>query len=89
MENWRVLHAVAGGGSGSTRVAVDLALGHKQNGLFEPMIFLRGKRGTNVERRNELKRKGIKHTEVTTRRKLLLIQELVGIIKDFQPHVLD
>jgi len=88
MENWRVLHAVTGGGSGATRVAVDLALGHKQNGLFEPMIFLRSKRGANVELRNELKRKGIKHTEVITRRKLLLIQELVGMIKDFQPHVL-
>ncbi|MCD8483530.1 MAG: glycosyltransferase [Verrucomicrobia bacterium] len=38
-----VVHYVSGGGSGSTRVALNLALAHKQGGEFEPVLILRAK----------------------------------------------
>lgn len=40
----RVVHFVTGGGSGATRVAVDLALAQQAGGEFEPLLLLRRKK---------------------------------------------
>lgn len=40
----RVIHFVTGGGSGATRVALELACGHLRTGNYEPLLVLRRKR---------------------------------------------
>ncbi|MDB6165913.1 MAG: hypothetical protein JWQ83_1053 [Lacunisphaera sp.] len=40
----RVIHFVTGGGSGATRVALELACGHLRRGRYEPLLVLRRKK---------------------------------------------
>lgn len=40
----RIVHFVTGGGSGATRVAVDIALAQQAGGAFEPLLLLRRKK---------------------------------------------
>lgn len=40
----RIIHFVTGGGSGATKVAIELACGHLRTGAFEPLLILRRKR---------------------------------------------
>ena len=40
----RVIHFVTGGGSGATKVALEIACGHLRTGNFEPLLLLRRKR---------------------------------------------
>ena len=40
----RVVHFVTGGGSGATKVAIDLACGNLRNKVYEPLLVLRRKR---------------------------------------------
>ena len=39
----RVIHFVTGGGSGATKVALELACGHLRTGHYEPLLVLRRK----------------------------------------------
>ncbi len=40
----RIVHFVTGGGSGATRVVVDLALGQQAGGVFRPLVLFRKKK---------------------------------------------
>ena len=40
----RVIHFVTGGGSGATKVALELACGHLRTGRYEPLLVLRRKK---------------------------------------------
>ena len=40
----RVMHFVTGGGSGATKVALELACGHLRTGNYAPLLVLRRKR---------------------------------------------
>ena len=40
----RVIHFVTGGGSGSTRVAIELACAHLRTGNYEPLLVFRRKK---------------------------------------------
>ena len=40
----RVIHFVTGGGSGATKVALEVACGHLRSGAYEPLLVLRKKK---------------------------------------------
>lgn len=55
----RVIHFVTGGFSGATQVAVDLARAHLEGRRFEPLLVLRKKRQTEMERVERLRDLGL------------------------------
>ena len=56
----RVIHFVTGGFSGATQVAIDLARANLDAGHFEPVLVLRRKRSTAMERVARLRESGLR-----------------------------
>ncbi len=84
----KVLHFVWGGGSGSTRVALDLVSGHQKGGLFQPLLVLRAKPGPGrTALLQELQQLDIPYDEAPLKPKYQLIQTLIAIIRQFQPEI--
>src|SRR3954469_4087967 len=84
----RVIHFVTGGGSGATRIALDLACGHLRTGNYEPLLVLRRKKVplpatmqaqiTAVNLRTEWVDSGSKGKTLT---------QLAAVIENFHPKI--
>jgi glycosyltransferase involved in cell wall biosynthesis len=87
-EKARVIHFVTGGGSGATKVALDLACGHLRSGNYEPLLVMRRKKvSLPAPMQAQIAATGLRTAWVddwpkwTTRRQL---SELIGM---FQPRI--
>lgn len=84
----RVAHFVTGGFSGATQVAVDLCLPALQAGPFEPVLILRRKRHTPMERVDALRAQGLAVHLVPDWSHLLTILLLSRLLRALKPQVL-
>lgn len=83
----RVIHFVTGGFSGATQVAIDLVEGHLKNGHFQPLLVLRKKRQTNMQRVHALREKGVPVILVAGVSHQLTIKQLERICELFSPDI--
>ncbi len=84
----RVIHFVTGGGSGATKVALDLACGHQQGARFEPLLVLRRKRSPlPPAMQSRLTASGLPVAWVDEGPKGTTRRQLREVIAGFQPQV--
>ena len=84
----RVLHFVTGGGSGATKVALELACGHLLSGRFEPLLVLRRKRvPLPAAMQDRITATGLRTAWVDSGLKGKTLRQLAAIIAEFQPRV--
>lgn len=87
-ERPRVLHFVTGGGSGATRVALDLALGHLRTGNFDPLLVLRRKRASlPAIMQRQIDDAGLATAWVDNWPKLRTLRQLTALIAQHRPQV--
>jgi glycosyltransferase involved in cell wall biosynthesis len=85
----RVLHFVTGGfGGGATQMALALVQAARQGGPVEPLLVLRRKRRGDPRRIEELQRAGVPLRVVAGWSHLATVLALVGVCREFRPHVL-
>lgn len=84
----RVLHFVTGGFSGATQVAVDLVAAHLESQRFEPLLVLRRKPSTQLERVQALRARGLPIELVPGWSHLATMAALVKICRRFRPDIL-
>lgn len=84
----RVVHFVTGGFSGATQVAVDLCLAAMQGGPFEPVLVLRRKRHTPMDRVEALKARGLSVHLVSGWSHLVTIAEVATLLRELRPAAL-
>jgi glycosyltransferase involved in cell wall biosynthesis len=87
MDQYRIIHFVSGGGSGSTGMAVSLAVGHQHGSRFEPMVVFRRKKKRNPHLDRVIATERIHFREVCAAPKFQTIRQLYAIITEFQPQV--
>ncbi len=84
----RVIHFVTGGGSGATKVALELACGHLQSGAYEPLlVFRRKKVPLPVPMQNRIAATGLRTAWVDEGPKWTTRRQLRELIASFQPQV--
>lgn len=84
----RVIHFVTGGGSGATKVAIDLACGNLRNGIYEPLLVLRRKRvALPSTMQAQIAAANLRIAWVDRWPKLRTLRQLSALIADFQPQV--
>ncbi|WP_438482264.1 glycosyltransferase [Oleiharenicola lentus] len=84
----RVIHFVTGGGSGATKVALEIACGHLRTGNFEPLLILRRKRASlPASMQAQIAASGIRTVWVDSGFKYITRQQLAAAIAAFQPQV--
>jgi glycosyltransferase involved in cell wall biosynthesis len=88
MKPYRIIHFVSGGGSGSTGMAVSLAVGQQHGSQFEPMVIFRRKKNRNTNLDQIIAAEQLHFREVCAAPKLRTIRQLCAIIEEFRPHVL-
>jgi glycosyltransferase involved in cell wall biosynthesis len=88
MKPYRIIHFVSGGGSGSTGMAVELAVGQHHGSQFEPMVVFRRKKKRNPNLDQIIAAEQIHFREVCAAPKLQTIKQLCAIIREFRPHIL-
>jgi glycosyltransferase involved in cell wall biosynthesis len=88
MKPYRVLHFVAGGGSGSTNVVTELAAGHESGPLFEPMVVFRGPIPETHPFITNPELQKIKYSCAPWNPKAEMVSRLCEAVKTFKPHVL-
>jgi glycosyltransferase involved in cell wall biosynthesis len=84
----RVLHFVTGGGSGATKVAIDLACGNLRNQQYEPLLVLRRKRvplAATMQAQIAAAKLRIAWVDRTPKSRTL--RQLAELIADFQPKI--
>jgi len=84
----RVIHFVTGGGSGATRVALEVAAGHLRSGNYEPLLVLRRKKvplPTAMEQR--IAATGLRVAWVDEGPKRTTRRQLGELIAEFRPDV--
>jgi len=84
----RVVHFVTGGFSGATQVAADLCLDAPRGGPFEPVLVLRRKRHTPMDRVEALRAQGLSVHLVSGWSHLATIAELAVLLRRLQPVAL-
>lgn len=85
-ERPKVVHFVTGGFSGATQVAVDLCLAALRDGPFEPVLVLRRKRHTPMDRIEALRARGLSvHLVSGWWSHLPTIAELAALLRELQP----
>jgi glycosyltransferase involved in cell wall biosynthesis len=85
----RVVHFVTGGFSGATQVAVDLCLSALHGGPFEPVLVLRRKRHTPMDRVEALRAQGLNvHLVSGWWSHLPTIAELATLLRQLRPAAL-
>lgn len=84
----RVIHFVTGGGSGATRVALELCCGHLRSGNYEPLLVLRRKKaplpGTMQA---QIEAAGLRTAWVDSGFKWTTLRQLASVIADFRPQI--
>jgi glycosyltransferase involved in cell wall biosynthesis len=84
----RVIHFVTGGGSGATKVALDLACGHLKSGRFEPLLVMRRKKvSLPATMQAQIKATGLNTAWVDDWPKWTTRRQLRELIAGFQPQV--
>lgn len=84
----RVIHFVTGGGSGATKVAIDVACGHLRSGRYEPLLVLRRKRATlPASQQQQIAAAGLRTAWVDDWPKWKTRRQLGALIAGFQPRV--
>lgn len=84
----RILHFVTGGGSGATKVALDLACGNLANGTFEPLLVFRRKRvPLPTPMQAQIDKAGLRTAWVDRWPKRKTLNQLSRLIEDFQPEI--
>jgi glycosyltransferase involved in cell wall biosynthesis len=84
----RVIHFVTGGGSGATKVALELACGHLRTGRYEPLLVLRRKKvPLPATMQAQIDATGLRTVWVESGWKGRTLRQLAAVIADFQPQV--
>ena len=84
----RVIHFVTGGGSGATKVALDVACGHRKSGRYEPLLVLRRKKVSLPKTMQaQIDATGLRAAWVDDWPKWTTRRQLGTLIADFQPHI--
>jgi len=85
----RVIHFVTGGGSGATKVALEVAAGHLRTGRYEPLLVLRRKRAPLPQAMQErIAAAGLRTAWVDESPKWTTRRQLRELIAAFKPQVL-
>lgn len=82
----RVVHFVTGGFSGATQVAVDLCRAARRSGPFEPVLVLRRKRHTPMQRVEALRAEGLEVHLVDGWAHVLTVAQLARLLRTLQPQ---
>jgi glycosyltransferase involved in cell wall biosynthesis len=84
----RVIHFVTGGGSGATKVALELACGHLRTRNYEPLLVLRRKKAPlPATMQKQIDATGLRTVWVDGGLKWGTLRQLAAVIADFQPQV--
>ncbi len=84
----RVIHFVTGGGSGATKVALELACGHLRTGNYEPLLVLRRKRvPLPAPMQAQITATGLRTAWVDRWPKWMTRRQLAALITEFKPQV--
>src|SRR6478736_2694997 len=84
----RVVHFVTGGGSGATKVALEVACGHLRTGRYEPLLVLRRKRADLPQAMaDRIAAAGLRAAWVDEGPKWITRRQLRELIAGFQPQV--
>lgn len=84
----RVIHYVTGGGSGATKVALELACGHLRNGNYEPLLVLRRKQvPLPSSMQAQITATGLRTVWVDGGWKRTTLRQLAAVIAEFKPQV--
>ena len=84
----RIIHFVTGGGSGATKVAIDLACGNLRNQLYEPLLVLRRKKvPLPAPMQAQITAAGLSVVWVDRSPKRRTLQQLAQIIATFRPQI--
>lgn len=84
----RVIHFVTGGGSGATKIALELACGHLRTGHYEPLLVLRRKKvPLPAPMQAQIAATGLRTAWVDRWPHWLTLRQLAALIADFQPQV--
>ena len=84
----RVIHFVTGGGSGATKVALDLACGHLRTGHYAPLLVLRRKKASlPATMQAQIDAAGLRTAWVDSGWKPTTRRQLAAVIADFKPQV--
>jgi glycosyltransferase involved in cell wall biosynthesis len=83
-----VIHFVTGGGSGATKVALELACGHLRTGNFEPLLVLRRKKvPLPAPMQAQITATGLRTAWVDSGWKGTTLRQLAALIAEFKPQV--
>ena len=84
----RVIHFVTGGGSGATKVALELACGHLRSGNYEPLLVLRRKKvPLPAPMQAQIAATGLRTAWVDGGLKWVTLRQLAAVIAEFKPQV--
>ena len=84
----RVIHFVTGGGSGATKVALDVACGHLYSGRYDPLLVLRRKKSALPQPMQErIAATGLRTAWVVEGPKWTTRRQLRELIAEFKPQV--
>jgi glycosyltransferase involved in cell wall biosynthesis len=84
----RVIHFVTGGGSGATKVALEIACGHLRTGRYEPLLVLRRKRtALPAAMQERITATGLRTAWVVESPKWTTRRQLRELITEFKPEV--
>lgn len=84
----RVIHFVTGGGSGATKVALDVACGHLKSGNYEPLLVMRRKIvSLPATMQAQITATGLRTAWVDDWPKWTTRRQLTALIAEFRPQV--
>lgn len=84
----RVIHFVTGGGSGATKVALDVACGHLKSGRYEPLLIMRRKKvSLPATMQAQIDATGLPSAWVDDWPKWTTRRQLAALIAEFQPQI--
>lgn len=84
----RVLHFVTGGGSGATKIALELACGNLRGGRYEALLVFRRKRvPLPASMQAQVTAAGLRTAWVDNWPKGKTLRQLAALIADFQPQI--
>ncbi len=83
-----VIHFVTGGGSGATKVALELACGHLKSGHYEPLLVMRRKKvSLPTSMQAQIDAAGLRTAWVDDWPKWTTRRQLAALIAEFKPQI--
>ena len=84
----RVIHFVTGGGSGATKVAIELACAHLRTGNYEPLLVLRRKKvPLPATMQAQITAANLRTEWVNSGSKSKTLAQLAAVIENFHPQI--